>query len=175
MKNMLQVRADDYTRQRAVKRDGPPIDRRGNWCECDPLKITDEPAAPAKMWAIFLHLGQTDQNRAKKSKKEEPAGGLAPAAGPPEALRVNPKRLQRDFKITKESEAKGQCAFSVDLIEEDLYRWEIKLHEFDQSSQISRDLVQYNAKHGVVGFSRVTSNSHRILSLSGCISQEIIQ
>jgi len=59
------------------------------------------------------------------------------------------KRLAHDYKITKDAEAKGELSFSVELIDDDLYKWEIKLFEFDKDSQFAKQLEQYNKKHGV--------------------------
>jgi len=73
----------------------------------------------------------------KKSKKEEATPG------------IGLKRLQRDLKITKEAEEKGELGLKVELIEDDLYKWEIKLSEFDPESELAKDLEKYNKKHGV--------------------------
>eukprot|EP01119_Soliformovum_irregulare_P014824 TRINITY_DN4090_c0_g1_i1.p1 TRINITY_DN4090_c0_g1~~TRINITY_DN4090_c0_g1_i1.p1 ORF type:complete len:161 (-),score=48.49 TRINITY_DN4090_c0_g1_i1:31-513(-) len=57
--------------------------------------------------------------------------------------------MQRDLRITKEAEAKGELAFSVELIDDDLYRWEIKLHELDPTSQLAKQLAKYAQKHHI--------------------------
>jgi ubiquitin-protein ligase len=77
----------------------------------------------------------------KKSKGKEEKGGGGGGVGS--------KRLQHDLKIIKEAEAKGDLGMSVELLDDDMYRWEIKLSEFDKNSQLAKDLVQYNQKHGI--------------------------
>ncbi|PRP78604.1 ubiquitin-conjugating enzyme E2 Q2-like [Planoprotostelium fungivorum] len=114
-KNMIQVRKDDPTRQRNIKREGPAVEPRAQ----------DEDPRPAK--------------KGKQTKTEKVA----------EELRVNPKRLQRDFKITKDAEAKGVAPFTCELIDEDLYQWEIKLREFDPSSELYKEMSKYEKKHGI--------------------------
>lgn len=38
----------------------------------------------------------------------------------------------------------------MELLNDDLYRWEIKLFEFDSASQLAKDLQAYKKKHGEV-------------------------
>jgi len=121
LKNMFQFRSDDPDRQRNIKREEAeePKEKKGG-----NKRLKEE----------------EDEEPKKKTKKEEETKSVN---------NIGTKRLQRDLKITKEAEAKGELAFTVELLEDDLYRWEIKLSEFDPDSQLAKDLVQYNKKHNV--------------------------
>jgi len=121
LKNMIQFRIDDPDRQRNIKRED---------------KMDEEEA-------------KKDKKRSKEEEEDEPKkkvkkGEVAKAVNQPGI-----KRLQRDLKITKDAEEKGELELKVDLLDDDLYRWEIKLSEFDPDSQLAKDLKQYNAKHAV--------------------------
>jgi len=83
---------------------------------------------------------EEEEEPKKKNKKEEEVGGGG---------KVGSKRLQHDLKITKQAEVQGELGLKVDLLNDDLYRWEIKLSEFDPQSQLAKDLKQYNQKHNV--------------------------
>jgi len=121
--NMIQFRIDDPTRQRDIRREEDKGGKRK-----DDKDEKEEEQAPKK--------------KAKGGKAEEEDSSVG-AGG------VGNKRLQHDLKITKKAEEKGELSFSVELVDDDLYKWEIKLSEFDPASPLAKDLEQYNKKHGV--------------------------
>jgi len=122
MKQMFQFRSDDPDKQREIKREED--EGKGQ----KRAKDDDEDEAPKK-----------------KSKK----GGKAEEKDGGGAVGVGSKRLQHDLKIIKQAEAKGELGLTVEVIDDDMYKWEIKLAEFDKNSQLAKDLVQYNKKHGI--------------------------
>jgi ubiquitin-protein ligase len=76
---------------------------------------------------------------AKKKQKDGGGGG----SGTP----MNAVRLQKDFATTKaDPETKG---WSVELVNDDLQHWEVKLYEFDRDSQLYKDLQRYKKSHGI--------------------------
>eukprot|EP01118_Nematostelium_gracile_P000235 TRINITY_DN10230_c0_g1_i1.p1 TRINITY_DN10230_c0_g1~~TRINITY_DN10230_c0_g1_i1.p1 ORF type:complete len:262 (+),score=83.72 TRINITY_DN10230_c0_g1_i1:52-837(+) len=100
-------------------------------------------------------IRREEQKGQKREKEEEeevlPVKKQKQEAKPQEAKPqgVGVKRLQRDLKITKETQEKGELGLTVDLLGDDLYRWKITLSEFDPKSQLAKDLAQYEKKHGV--------------------------
>jgi len=89
------------------------------------------------------------KKRGKEEETEEVEAPNKKGKNEPEKVVQFPKRLQHDLKLTKDAEAKGDLSFSMELIDDDLYKWELKLSEFDPESQLAKDLVLYNKKHGV--------------------------
>jgi len=118
-KEMIQFRFDDSNKQRQIKREGPEKEEK-------PKKRGKE------------EVEENDSNKKSKSQdKVEVKQGFGN------------KRLTHDFKLMKEAEKKGEIGASAELIDDDLYRWEIKLFEFDKESTLAKDLAQYNKNHGI--------------------------
>eukprot|EP00727_Mastigamoeba_balamuthi_P012785 m51a1_g8129 putative ubiquitin-conjugating enzyme e2 q1 (254) ;mRNA; f:207641-209033 len=111
LEDMVQVRNDDTTRQRPVKRE-------------DKKRAADDDgadAAPAK----------------KKARADEGPKRIPGAV-----------RLQKDLiSMKNDPESKGR--WSVELVEDDLQHWEVRVFEFDESSQLHKDLQQYKRAQGV--------------------------
>jgi len=87
------------------------------------------------------------KKRGKEQVEEEEETSKKKTKG--ESKPENPKRLIHDFKLMKEAQTKGEIGASAELIDDDLYRWEVKLFEFDPESTLAKDLAQYNNKHGI--------------------------
>ena len=89
-----------------------------------------------------------------KQKRAATDDAAAASADPPGLKKskgeaVNAVRLQKDFKATRaDAEAQGKL-WSVDLVNDDLQHWEIKLFEFDHESQLYKDLQRYKKSHGI--------------------------
>lgn len=91
---------------------------------------------PKRDGAAAAAAGSSDEPAKKKAKGGD--GGGAP---------VNAVRLQKDFAATKaDPETKG---WSVELVDDDLQHWEVKLFEFDRESQLYKDLQRYKKSHGI--------------------------
>jgi len=135
-KQMIQFRIDDPDRQRDIKRE-----------EC---KDEDEDEEMPKKGVKRVKEDSDDDEVQKKKSNSNNSNNSNNSDDSGKVKGFNGvKRLQRDFKITKEAEEKGELGFSFDLIDDDLYKWEFKLHEFDEDCQLSKDLIQYKKKHGI--------------------------
>jgi len=49
----------------------------------------------------------------------------------------------------KEAETQPNSGWSVELVDDDIYKWEIKIWEFDKDSPLAKEMITYNKKHGV--------------------------
>lgn len=76
---------------------------------------------------------------------------------------VRTRRLMREMQEIERSQRKENPAFSVELINDNLYDWHVRLYSIDQESELANDMRLHDIK--------VSDEC----SLSGCAAEELVR
>jgi hypothetical protein len=57
----------------------------------------------------------------------------------------------------------SKLGFEASPINDNLYKWEVKLFGFDKDTDLAKDLEEYKDKHGLVSLLLLSSDCNRIM------------
>jgi len=66
-----------------------------------------------------------------------------------QSQKVRSKRLMKELKDIQKSAALKDGVFSVDLVGDNLFEWDVKLRKFDEESKLAHDLTHMARTYGV--------------------------
>ncbi|KAH8412452.1 hypothetical protein KR009_002304 [Drosophila setifemur] len=78
--------------------------------------------------------------RRRQDRKVAPTTGRQPVAAPDQSIRS--RRLMKEYREMERLQTKNDAVFTVELVNDSLFEWHVRLHVIDPDSHLARDMLE---------------------------------